>query len=229
MNTVESKPFSENALRRIAQIIVRKYRYQRAEDDDITTMPYIYDEFFPGRRSIRNFFGRAGCLKDFIGSGEVLNSTFWSLAKIQSYPDGRAKLIRMIEQLCDPEEYFDDPESREVVIEQINEVFSRYYLKVTETGTVLTSPYLIILDNAKDMLNSLNADRTAERDEEQSSCFDKPAHPQHMQQKVFVCYSHKDVRQGSKPGDTLEQSGSESRIAQSSQPMVSGRGRIRPL
>ena|SRR5260370_41571106 len=46
--------------------------------------------------------------------------------------------------------------------------------------------------------------------------------------KVMVRTSA-ELRQGSKPGDTLEQSGSESRIAQSSQPMVSGRGRIRPL
>lgn len=37
------------------------------------------------------------------------------------------------------------------------------------------------------------------------------------------------VRHGSKPCDTFEQSGSESSIAQSSQPMVSGRGRSRPL
>jgi hypothetical protein len=36
-------------------------------------------------------------------------------------------------------------------------------------------------------------------------------------------------RHGSKPCDTFEQSGSESSIAQSSQPMVSGRGRFRPL
>lgn len=37
------------------------------------------------------------------------------------------------------------------------------------------------------------------------------------------------LRHGSKPCDTFEQSGSESRIAQSRQPMVSGRGSFRPL
>jgi hypothetical protein len=31
MNTVETKPFSENALRRIAQIIVNKYRNQQVD------------------------------------------------------------------------------------------------------------------------------------------------------------------------------------------------------
>ncbi len=160
MNTVEAMPFSENALRRIAQIIIKKYRNQQDEDDDITSTASLYDALFPGRRNTRNFFARAGCLKDFIDTDEVLNSTFLSLAKVQTYPDGKAKLIRIIEQLCDPEEYFDNPESREVVIKQINEVLSRYYLKVAMSGKVykrVTSPLQVGLDNATSDLNTIQS------------------------------------------------------------------------
>src|SRR6266566_994332 len=186
-NTFESKPFSENALRRIAQIIVKKFRYQRDDDNE-----NIYDALFPGRRRICNFFGRAGCLRDFIDSEEVLNSTFLSLAKIQTYPNGRDKLIKIIEQLCDPEEYFEDPGNREVVIAQINEVLSRYNLKVSKNGSVLTSSVMIILDNTADILNNL-AVGNAERDEELSPELDRDQQrPLHVQQKVFICYSHKD-------------------------------------
>ena len=50
---------------------------------------------------------------------------------------------------------------------------------------------------------------------------------------IIIGYSANEkfeiLRHGSKPCDTFEQSGSESSIAQSSQPMVSGRGRFRPL
>src|SRR6266566_8869710 len=157
MRQVEIIPFSENALRRIAQIIERKFK--DVETDNISGLPALFDTFHPGMRNIREFFARAGCERDFIVQDDP-KATFWSLTRIQNQPNGRDKLISIIEQLCDPEEYFDDQKDRKVIITQINEVLSRYNLKVSEHGIVLTSPRLIILDDAVDTLNRLLAART---------------------------------------------------------------------
>ena len=97
MNGDEFIPFSENALRRIAQIIERKF--QGGESVNISGLAALYDTFHPGIRNIHEFFGRAGCGQDFIiYDGE--KDIYWSLAIIQKQPNGRAKLIRIIKQLC---------------------------------------------------------------------------------------------------------------------------------
>lgn len=193
MGQVEIIPFSENALRRIANIIVNTVRQQKNEDEIFNADVMLYDLYFPDKRRIVSFFRRARLPEDLLSGFEQI-TTVEFLAKIQNRPNGRGQIIKIIEQLCDPEEYFDDQKNRKVIITQINEVLSRYNLKVSEQGIILTSPRLIILDNAVDTLSRLLAARTAERDEEQSSDFDQPVHPELTQQKVFVCYSHKDAK-----------------------------------
>jgi TIR domain-containing protein len=192
MSKDEITPFSENALRRIAQII--ELKYQGIDSENVSGLAQLFDAYHPGVRKIREFFRRAGCGQDYvIYDGE--KDTYWSLALIQRRPDGREKLIRVIEQLCDPEEYFNDPANRNVVIKQINEVLSRYNLKVTEHGKVLTSPLLVILDNTLEEINRYRATvSVAERDEELSAEAGKLPQLERMQQKVFVCYSHKDIK-----------------------------------
>lgn len=175
---------TENALGRIAQII--KLKYQDIETENISGLTRLFDTYHPGVRKIREFFRRAGCDQDYvIYDGQ--QDTYLALARIQMQPSGRVKLIRIIEQLSDPEEYFDDPESREVVIKQINDVLSRYYLRVSKDGKVLTSPILIALDTTVSMLNEY-------RENVSPFIVDKSKYPACEQQKVFICYSHKDVK-----------------------------------
>ncbi len=184
MSEYKITPFTENALRRIAQII--ELKYQDIETENIPGLTRLFDTYHPGVRKIREFFRRAGCDQDYvIYDGQ--QDTYLALARIQMQPSGRVKLIRIIEQLSDPEEYFDDPENREVVIKQINDVLSRYYLRVSKDGKVLTSPILIALDTTVSMLNEY-------RENVSPFIVDKSKYPACEQQKVFICYSHKDVK-----------------------------------
>lgn len=177
-------PFSEMALRRIAQII--ELKYQGIETENISGLTQLFDMYNPGVRKIRAFFCRVGCDQYYVNSADQ-QDTYLALAKIQMQPDGRDKLIRIIEQLCDTEEYFDYPENREIVIKQLNEVLRRYFLKVSMYGKVLTSLLQIGLDDAASFLEEA-------REDTPSLTIDSDNYRIHGQQKVFVCYSHKDVR-----------------------------------
>jgi hypothetical protein len=99
----------------------------------------LFDTFHPSVRKVRDFFRRAGCGQDYVIYNDQQN-TYLALARIQMQSNGRVKLNRLIEQLCDPEEYFDDPESREVAIKQVNDVLSRYDLRVSKDGKMETPP-----------------------------------------------------------------------------------------
>jgi hypothetical protein len=187
MKQVEFIPFSENALRRIAQIIERKFK--DVEIDNISGLPAFLDTLYPGMINIREFFARAGCERDFIIQ-DGPKAIFWSLTRIQSQPNGRDNLSRIIEQLCDPEEYFDDPENQEVVIKLVNVVLSRYGLKVSKAGQVLTTPGQVILDNLSESLSSI----IEEREKDLSYKVDREKRLQ-GERKVFICYSHKDAKE----------------------------------
>ncbi len=124
----EAKPFSENALRRIAQIIERKYDDQQ-NDNNSTGIAQLFDTYHPNIRNIQRFLRRAGFPNEYtMYDGE--EDTLWTLVNIQKQSDGKDKIIRIIEQLCNPEEYFDDPENHKDVEEEINKVLYRYNLKV---------------------------------------------------------------------------------------------------
>ncbi len=148
-------PFRENALRYLANIIETKYRNE-LDESSTSGLARVYDTFWPGKRNIRDFFRRAGC-EDFTTKVPENEYTYWSLVKIQgeSAPDGRNKIFRVIEQLCDPEEYYDNPDSRNKVIEQVNLILQQYNYRISEAGTII--PYTTeqqALENLRKQQNS---------------------------------------------------------------------------
>lgn len=130
-------PFRENALRFLAKIIEAKYQNQ-SDEPSTSDLTSVYDTFWPGKRNIRNFLLRAGCegITTKVPENEY---TYWSLVQIQAEtsPDGRNKIFKVIEQLCDPEEYYGNPEIRNNVIEQVNKVLHQYRFSISETGEVI--------------------------------------------------------------------------------------------
>lgn len=133
-------PFGENALRHLAKIIENKYQDQSVENNS-DGLTRLYDTFWPGKRNITKFFQRANC-KIFAGSVPENERTYWTLVSVQSEvsPDGINKIFKVIEQLCDVEEYYDDPKSHDDVIEQVNQILRQYNYKVLETGNIVRYP-----------------------------------------------------------------------------------------
>lgn len=111
------KPFSLSALERIATIIGSRY-----------TGPEITE-----------FFKKAGFPYIQHDGTTKWQFVYAALQKLQQL--GPSQVAKIIEQLCNPQEYFGQFEYHQQIIEQVNEVLSFYGLKVDrKTGEILIEP-----------------------------------------------------------------------------------------
>ena len=119
-------PFTENALWHIAELIASRYK------SDISNIA------FTDRKSISQFFRRAGFNIDpiFVGIDEI----FTKLERIQeSDPTtGVNNLLRIIEQLCSPEEFIGEADQHKIITEKINDLLLHYRLRVENNGKLRT-------------------------------------------------------------------------------------------
>ncbi|MBI3639861.1 MAG: hypothetical protein HY223_06045 [Thaumarchaeota archaeon] len=109
-------PFKEVALERLAKII----------GDNLTGS------------EIQNLCQRSG-----LSHIKFTNDTKWkfvysTLEQLQNEKEGQNKIIKIIEQLCDPQEFFNNVEKRHLIIYNINVVLSFYKMKYDiESSTII--------------------------------------------------------------------------------------------
>ena len=121
----ENLLFSNNALWHLAELIEQRYK------GDISNLLFV------DHKSISQFLYRAGfsTKKTVFQHGDVHQT----LIQIQNLNNAgeQNNIIRIIEQLCDHEEYIGEPKShRQTVLKKVNEILSHYNYKVRPDGEV---------------------------------------------------------------------------------------------
>jgi hypothetical protein len=111
-------PFKELALKHLSKIIAGRYLDE-------------YEDASTNEANVRDFFMRAGLEvsspEDCTESGIYIRLLQLQLSGIAKQAQDLSKpqangVINVIEQLCDPEEYFDTPDYRDTIIYKINQV-----------------------------------------------------------------------------------------------------------
>ena len=112
------KEFSFSALEHIAKLIGDKYT----------------------GTEITDFFRKAGFSHIQHNGTTKWRFVYSTLQKLQQRL-GPSEVVKILEQLCNPQEYFGQPEYHQQIIEQVNEVLSFYGLKVnSKTGEISLEP-----------------------------------------------------------------------------------------
>ncbi len=130
---MELEPFKLPALEALAKIIGDRY-----------TGPEISE-----------YFRKAGFSEISHDGGTKWRFVYASLEKIQNQSHGPFNVAKLIQQLCDPQEYFSSPEQHEQVCKQVNHILTFYGLavgsdgKLRKLGEKATSLSKVIPENAK--------------------------------------------------------------------------------
>jgi len=112
------KPFSLSALERIAQIIGDRY----------------------SGSEITGFFHKVGFSKIHHDGSTKWRFVYTALEQIQNLKDGPHEIAKIIEQLCDPQEYFGNAEGHKQIVNQINEILRFYGLTMNvKDGKILVT------------------------------------------------------------------------------------------
>ncbi len=113
------EPFSLSALEGIAKIIAERYTGQE----------------------ITQFFKKAGFPQIQHDGTTKWRFVYAALEELQKWQYGHWDIAKVIQKLCDPQEYFGQAEYHKSVIERINEILSFYGLQVDlRTGKVIRKP-----------------------------------------------------------------------------------------
>jgi uncharacterized protein (TIGR02391 family) len=111
-------PFSLSALEHLAQIIGDRYT----------------------GTEITSFFRKAGFPELRHDGTTKWRFVYRALEEIQGRPHGPYQVARVIEQLCDPQEYFGNAEGHKQIVSSVNEILAFYGFAVdTKTGKVLVT------------------------------------------------------------------------------------------
>lgn len=112
-------PFKLSALEAFSKIIA--YRYTGSE--------------------ITELFRKAGFRNIKHDGSTKWRFVYATLEKLQKEQYGPHNVAKIIQILCDPQEYFGQPENYRNIIEQVNEILSFYGLEVNyKTGKIIISP-----------------------------------------------------------------------------------------
>ncbi len=110
--------FSLSALEHIAQIIGDRYTGSE----------------------ITSFFRKAGFPEIRHDGTTKWRFVYGALEEIQSKPHGPYQVAKIIEQLCNPEEYFGNAEGHKQIVNEINEILSFYGLAIdVKAGKILVT------------------------------------------------------------------------------------------
>lgn len=124
MSQLEIKNFKPAALRYLADIIAR---YTESE--------------------IIDFFYRAGFSKIQHDGSAKRDFVYEALKQLHYGEDGNVhKIVRIIEQLADPQEYINDQEEHEMILQSLNDMLSFYHYRVNSRGKIVIA--YLASDNA---------------------------------------------------------------------------------
>ena len=116
MSERKIEPFSLSALERIAKIIGDRYTGSE----------------------ITEFFRKAGFPQIRHDGTTKWRFVYSALEEIQNAKYGPYQVARVIEQLCDPQEYFGTAEAHKQIVNEVNEILSFYGLTVdVKTGKIV--------------------------------------------------------------------------------------------
>lgn len=111
---MDLEPFKLSALESIAKIIGDRYT----------------------GTEITEFFRKAGFPEITHNGGTKWRFVYTSLEELQKQKYGPENVVKIIQQLCDPQEYFSNPELHNLVCKQVNNILQFYGLQVGEDGKV---------------------------------------------------------------------------------------------
>jgi len=87
---------------------------------------------------ITNFFHKAGFTKYQHDGTTKWRFVYEVLQDIQSIPSGQYHIIKIIQLLCNPQEYINNGDYHEEIVGQVNEIIKFYGLKISlETGQIV--------------------------------------------------------------------------------------------
>ncbi len=111
----EIRPFDLSALEKLAKIIGERY-----SGSEITEL-----------------FRKAGFPNVQHDRSTKWKFVYASLEELQKQANGPYNVVKVIEKLCDPQEYFGRAEYRKSIVEKVNEILAFYSLEVSsETGKI---------------------------------------------------------------------------------------------
>lgn len=87
---------------------------------------------------ITELFRKAGFPEIVHDGGTKWRFVYASLEELQNQKYGPMNVVKIIHQLCDPQEYFFEPELHNSICEQVNSILRFYSLQVGEGGKVRT-------------------------------------------------------------------------------------------
>lgn len=76
------------------------------------------------------FFRRAGFPEIIHDQSTKWRFAYKSLDELQNRPYGPYNIAKILERLCDPQEYFGNADEREFIVKSVNEILSHYELEV---------------------------------------------------------------------------------------------------
>ncbi len=118
MSEIKMEPFSLSALERIAKIIGDRYTGSE----------------------ITEYFRKAGFQQIRHDGTTKWRFVYSALEQIQSTPNGPYHIAKLIQQLCDPQEYFGNAEGHRKIVNEVNEILNFYELAVNTTnGKIVVS------------------------------------------------------------------------------------------
>ena len=104
---------------------------------------------------ISELFRKAGFPEIAHDGGTKWRFVYAALEQMQKQKDETHNIARLIQQLCDPQEYFSNPDSHEEICKQVNHILSFYGLmvgsdgKLRKSGEKATTHTKTIPENAK--------------------------------------------------------------------------------
>ena len=118
-STITLQAFGLSALESIAKIVASRYT-----SSEMTEL-----------------FRKAGFPELRHDGGTKWRWAYTALEELQNRPYGPYQVAKLIQQLCDPQEFFSQPEYHAEIVQQVNEILAFYKLDVDQnTGNIKVSP-----------------------------------------------------------------------------------------
>ncbi len=103
----------------------------------LETLSKIIGDRYTGSE-ITELFRKTGFPEIIHDGGTKWRFVYASLEELQNQKYGPMNVVKIIQQLCDPQEYFSEPELHNSICEQVNSILRFYSLQVGEDGKVKT-------------------------------------------------------------------------------------------
>lgn len=84
-------------------------------------------------------FNKSGFPKIAHDSGTKWRFVYATFKNMQKEKYGDYNILKIVETICDPQEYFHDPEEQSFILSQVNNVLSFYGLKARKDGKIIVT------------------------------------------------------------------------------------------